>query len=181
MHRQPSKMSLHETNLSMRYQMMKLRLRLKQERPSTLQKALEIALELDSFQIASRQRYRVIRNVRTGGERQGCPPGRVAVSQTEGDGTNTQIIELVERMEELMRKWMEKLAVVAGRRRPPGKKVPVEEESECWKCGQSGHYWRNCPLLKARNKNVSKEAAGESSLPGTSERPETTKPWSNDQ
>ena len=43
-----------------------MRLRLKQERPSTLQKALEIALELDSFQIASRQRYRVIRNVRTG-------------------------------------------------------------------------------------------------------------------
>ena len=33
-----------------------MRLRLKQERPSTLQKALEIALELESFQIASRQR-----------------------------------------------------------------------------------------------------------------------------
>ena len=157
-----------------------MRLRLKQERPSTLQKALEIALDLKSFQIASRQRYRVIRNVRMGGERQGCLPGRVAVSQTEGDATSTQIKELVERMEDLMRKWMEKLAVVAGRRRPPGKKVPGEEESECWKCGQSGHYWRNCPLLKPRNKNVSKEAAGEPSLPGTSERPETTKQWGND-
>ena len=33
-----------------------MRQRLKQERPSTLQKALEIALELESFQIASRQR-----------------------------------------------------------------------------------------------------------------------------
>ena len=30
-----------------------MRLRLKQERPSTLRKALEIALELESFQIAS--------------------------------------------------------------------------------------------------------------------------------
>ena len=102
---------------------------MKQERPSTLQKALEIALELESFQIASRQRYLVIRNVRMGGERQGCPPGRVAVSQTEGDGTSTQIKVLVDRMEELMRQWMEKL--VAGRRRPPGKKGPGEEESEC--------------------------------------------------
>ena len=72
MHRQPSKMSLHETNLSMRYQMMKCGY-VKQERPSTLQKALEIALELESFQIASRQRYLVIRNVRIGGRKARLP------------------------------------------------------------------------------------------------------------
>ena len=82
-----------------------MRLRLKQERPSTLQKALEIALELESFQIASRQRYRVIRNVRIEGEKQGYPPGRVAVGQKEGDGTSTQVKELVECMEELKSGW----------------------------------------------------------------------------
>ena len=73
------------------------------------------------------------------GEKQGCPPHRVAVGQTEGDGTSTQVKELVERMEKLMRNWMDNLAVAAARRRPPSKKVPGEEESECWKCGRNDH------------------------------------------
>ena len=70
--------------------------------------------------------------------------------------------------------------MVAGGGRAPSKKGPRKEESEYWKCGRIDHYKRNCPFLKPRVGKVSKEAAVESSLPATSECPETTKPWGND-
>ena len=40
-----------------------IRLRLKQEKPQNLRKALELALELESFQLAARQRQRYAREV----------------------------------------------------------------------------------------------------------------------
>jgi hypothetical protein len=83
-----------------------MRLRLKQEKPKSLRQALELALELESFQLASRQRqFRTVRGAKTNfdkrendGRRPDNPAGSVESVWTH---------EMLQRLENVMRECMD--------------------------------------------------------------------------
>ena len=121
-----------------------MRLRLKQERPATLQKALEVALELESFQMASRQRYRVVRNTTMVGgqcERKTTEENKPEERVSEYD----RVENLVQRMGQSMENWMRKMDELMGRKRFTSReRARRDTPGGCWECGEIGHIRRNC-------------------------------------
>ena len=61
-----------------------MRLRIMQNRPSSLREALKVAVELDSFQQASRQRSRVVQGVKM----EESPQQTLGFSETEKNPSN---------------------------------------------------------------------------------------------
>jgi hypothetical protein len=120
------------------------RLRIKQERPPTLRRTLETALELKSFTIAARQRHRVARGTELLTPR--TPPATLGrESQAPAANSNPleegslQVMKTLERLERSMEQCLDGIVAVAKeRQRPP--KGPG-----CWSCGNLNHLRRNCP------------------------------------
>ena len=117
-----------------------IRLRIKQERPQSLRKALEAGLELESFQIAARHRHKVSREAEllhgtgTGDKEQ---KEQRKFNQLE-EGT-LEMTKRWERLEKSMRRGLDGvLAAVKTQRRSP-------KEPGCWNCGNLNHIRRECP------------------------------------
>ena len=120
-----------------------MRLRIKQERPESLQKALELALELESFQIASKQRsYRTSRGTSFDTE-------KTHGNRTEKKGNDSTVpkelapvYEMVDRLEKSIHQCLSDIVTAISKQRKP---APRSGKSGCWRCGKSGHIRRNCP------------------------------------
>ena len=116
------------------------RLRIKQERPKSLRKALEAALELESFQIAARQRIKVSREAELLGSTR--PKSTEQKQQGKFDQLEEgklEMTKILERLEKSMKLCLDGvLAAVKVQRRSP-------KEPGCWNCGDLNHIRRNCP------------------------------------
>ena len=144
------------------------RLRIKQERPKSLEKALELALELESFQIASKQRlFKTSRGTKFDTEKKRS-------EETERKGNRTTLpkdlasmYEMMDRLEKSMRECLSEVVTAIGERRKP---APGLEKAVCWRCGKSGHFRRNCPLLApSRKDDGEEECRDDGSPPSTSQ------------
>ena len=130
-----------------------IRLRLKQEKPQNLRKALELALELESFQLAARQRQRYAIEVTLGD----ATPSSTYVNNSLGrtpeiervNASNSQIMKVVERLETTMERCMQNILTVMGDRRRR------RSEQSCWKCGATTHLRRDCPELARQDSTQS--------------------------
>jgi hypothetical protein len=132
-----------------------MRLRLRQERPQTLQRALELALELESFLLANRQkRMRVSRETKV-------------QSEFTPRGTTASTLDIAKRMEAAsnqIAQSMKKLEALMRDRRNVSQKSPRNKEPrdlKCWKCGGEGNFRHECPKRSpARDfKNTNDESA----------------------
>jgi hypothetical protein len=126
-----------------------MRLRLRQERPPTLQKALVLALELESFHLANRQhRVRISREAKVQVEpkQHGSASSPTDVA-SRMEAASKQIAQSMERLEALMR----------DRGRPRSTKGREPRGSECWKCGAEGHFRKDCPRRSPPRKQNAKE------------------------
>jgi uncharacterized protein YoxC len=108
-----------------------IRLKIRQSRPSSLQAALESAIELESFRLASRHRSRSLRdsswNVRK-------------VEETKDDSGREVENSSIKRLERMMDALLNELRKNAGYGTP--RKLP--EQPKCWNCGKPGHLRRQC-------------------------------------
>ena len=128
-----------------------VRLRIKHERPKTLQEALTSALEFESFQLASRQhRSKYARGAtatsRGLGERKEESVGekdevltRERSPPMEGVRYgNEQLMKVATRLEKSMQECLK------------GIQMAVEKQKKswrgCWNCEAKDHIRRNCPL-----------------------------------
>ena len=141
-----------------------MRLRLKQERPQTLQRAQEIALELESFQLANRQTRARVRAVQVESKEdksQGLPRKSDPKKDDKEEGDKEKpaeqnlsmaMLEMMARLERTTRKCVEQMRNTSGIRRR--KRSPQQGDKECWNCGLPGHMRRNCPERSPRpNRN----------------------------
>ncbi len=120
------------------------RLRIKQHRPKTLQHALELALELESFQLASKQRYyRTSRETRIDEQHNkskvtmGCRNSNAK----QNEESSPSVIQLIECLEASMRECLKSVVAAVGSQG----KQQNRSRAGCWKCGASGHIRKNCP------------------------------------
>ena len=137
-----------------------MRLRLKQERPQTSQRAQEIALELESFQLANRQTRARVRAVQVESDEdksQGRPrkSDRKKDDREEGNkekqaeqNLSMAMLEMMTRLERTTRECVEQMRNTSATRRR--KRSPQQGDKECWHCGMVGHMRRNCPERSPR-------------------------------
>ncbi len=115
-------------------------MRIKQERPKSLRKALEAAFKLESFQIAARQRIKVSREAELLGSTR--PKSTEQKQQGKFDQLEEgklEMTKILERLEKSMKLCVDGvLAAVKVQRRSP-------KEPGCWNCGDLNHIRRNCP------------------------------------
>ncbi len=114
-----------------------MRLRIRQSRPESLRKALEASLELESYQLASKQRSRVVREVNLESLEDSKHPGE---PENEGDLLQ-QLIALLKRC---FRTGNAGRYKKSPRRRGQGL-LDSSLGATCWNCREKGHLKRNCP------------------------------------
>lgn len=105
------------------------------------------------------------------------------VGNSEGDGTRgLQVEKLIERMEEALRKWMNKMAEMVGEKKSG--RIPPRKGSGCWRCGKIGHIRRDCPLPRSeerpRDDKLHGETAERTGPLHTPAYPGASKPREND-
>ena len=131
-----------------------VRLRIKHERPKTLQEALSLALEFESFQLASRQHRSKYARVATATYR-GYGEGKDQQFIGEGDEVltkkpspptegirhgNEQLMEIATRLEKAMQECLRGIQMAVEKQKKPRR--------GCWNCEAKDHIRRNCPLLE---------------------------------
>ncbi|XP_028419213.1 uncharacterized protein LOC114544926 [Dendronephthya gigantea] len=113
-----------------------MRLRIRQLRPSSLQVALQNAMELESFHQASRHRQRWQRSGSSWNVRQVEETSRIAPKTSEETSS-------IERLEKLVDQLLKEMKNQNRRQSPPrtsGRPRPMR----CWNCGQLGHLQNDC-------------------------------------
>ena len=119
-----------------------MRLRVRQNRPSSLKEALQCALELESYQLASRHR-------------RGAGAGAVREVQLEENSRKgaeqQQLVQLQQLQDEIqkMQKSLETFQRIPkqGSQRPNQRqriKVPATSNVICWNCRKWGHIQSDC-------------------------------------
>ena len=124
-----------------------VKLKIRQLRPQTLQRALEIALEMESYSLAARkQRGQTSREVRL----ETVPKQRAAASTATNVGQGKTLLKLQECLQALQKE----------QQAAPSNKGQEERGAKitCWNCRKKGHYRRDCPQQSA-------EKAGSQSTP----------------
>ena len=119
-----------------------VRLKIHQSRPPSLQAALESAIELESFRLASRHRGRLWRNGSWNVRK---------VEETKDVPENSGI----KRLEQMMDKLLSELR----KNSPYGASRKPAEPPKCWNCGKPGHLRRQCTV---ENKKRSEEKRDDS-------------------
>ena len=118
-----------------------MRLRVKKERPQSLQRALELALELESFQLASNQRqYRMVRETKFEDKRKGEEKPQQLASKEEKEVQ--PLYAVLDRLEKSLRECVNDVRAAVGWRR---RQQDNKRKSGCWSCGKPGHLRRDCP------------------------------------
>jgi len=116
-----------------------MRLRIRQNKPAMLRDALRLALELESYQLACRQRPKLVRGTQL---QEGYPYQRQTSSP--GATSSTDVLQqLVEAIQQCGKKqnrwrnfWKEK------------SQWPASSDLICWECKEEGHRRRECPRLQ---------------------------------
>lgn len=113
-----------------------IRLKVAQSRPQSLHSALEIALELESFLLASRRRVRSVRGTQASGE---IPPNK---NRSSYEQNNSSVrMNLITELKQLTDK-MQQYFSMAQSGRTPRARGPFK--GKCWNCGKEGHRQQNC-------------------------------------
>ena len=114
-----------------------MRLRIRQSRPSSLREALRVAVELDSFQQASRQRSRPVRGVKMEESPQQTP------GISEADKKQSDRPQWVDDLLKAIQGCLEQRGGANPQSRAPGT-TGKRRSTVCWKCHQSGHIRQDC-------------------------------------
>ena len=128
-----------------------MRLHLKQERPQTLIRAQEIALELESFQFANRQMRARVRTVKLESEKSNEKKYDKDGSDQEKpaeQNLNTTMLQMMARLEKVTLACVQQMRNTSGTRRR--RRSPPREDKKCWHCDASGHMRINCPERSPR-------------------------------
>ncbi len=145
-----------------------MRLRIRQNRPASLRQALEAALELESYQLASKQRSKAVRETRLESNTRGnrFRPKRTLDGRGRTPG-GTGVLERLQRcMDRALKECAAELsgtdpeAVIPHRGR--GRRDASQWKARpttCWSCGEQGHLRREC------KKAPTKEATGDAAAP----------------
>ena len=112
-----------------------MRLRILQSKPSTLRDALQTALELESFQMASRHKVRNVREVQL--QPVGKPAKQVSFADQNMSGLLQELVTAVQT-----------LTVETRKRSRSPRRGNVRSDIVCWECNQKGHRQRECPTLQ---------------------------------
>lgn len=115
-----------------------MRLRIRQSRPESLRKALEAALELESYQLASKQRSRMVREVRLEDPRDPKRPRQQPSLEDRED--------LLQQLITTLKKCFQSSNPGRHQRRPPRRRDGQTDRSHitCWNCKEKGHLRRDC-------------------------------------
>ena len=117
-----------------------MRLRIRQSKPASLRDALGIALELESYQLASRQKARFVREAHL---LEGPLPKRPSSGHMAKPSSNDILEQLVEA-----------LRCSKESNRPPRSRRERNQAGKanvvCWECNQRGQLRRECPKLPNR-------------------------------
>ena len=118
-----------------------IRLRIRQNKPTTLRDALRMALELESYQLACGQRGRWVREAQLENDH---PVQRQASMSEAGEDVLRQLVEALHGLARPRRRSAD-LPTSRGGRNPDAEKTLV-----CWECNEKGHRRRQCPRLRKR-------------------------------
>ncbi len=120
------------------------RLKIRQSRPKTLGEALRVALELDSYQQASRQRPRTVRETKLIQDPEPPQAGNVMRAEREGAEKPPWLDDVLKCIRTCVERRNQ--APVNSRSRPP-RSGDRTTGATCWKCGQRGHLRRDCTQI----------------------------------
>lgn len=128
-----------------------MRLRIRQHRPATLRAALETALELESYQLASKQKARFVREIQLEKEQ----PVQ-SVSTSKGSVAPGDVLQqLVVALEQCCKDFRAPTSSNARRERMQTSRSNLV----CWKCKLSGHRRAECPQLRATQQQSESEVS----------------------
>lgn len=118
-----------------------LRIRVRQNRPQTLQQTLETALELESYQLASKQRVKTIRGVHIEHRQQHRRESRPDASSEILDKLQQCIDILQHQTAETTKRRSHQRGYTKDKDSNRRESIP---RMTCWNCGELGHLRRNC-------------------------------------
>ena len=122
-----------------------MRLKIQQSRPKVFNEAVKVAVELEAFDKAERQRQ---------GNKYVRGTACTSVS-TESPSEHSVIQPILERLDKLLKSHETKTASPDSANRGSNPKF------RCYKCKQPGHFQRDCPQTKKNRPEGNKEAVGE--------------------
>ena len=132
-----------------------MRLRIRQHRPATLRAALETALELESYQLASKQRTRFVKEIQL----EEHPVQQVLQSSARGTVATGDVLQhLVDALGRCCKEFKTPTSTAA-------QKQTTRTNLVCWKCKQTGHRRAQCPLLQG-NRPTQQQSENRVSQPG---------------
>ena len=121
-----------------------IKLKVRQSRPETLQLALEAALELESYQLASRQRGKSVRAAQLDRE---SDLQSQQQERTEITGASPEFLEELQHCLNLIQRFFStemRPQPQRGLLRRYPQRTRSQKQVTCWGCGGTGHIQRNC-------------------------------------
>ena len=124
------------------------RLRIRQNKPATVRDALRLALELESYQIASRQRTKLVRGTH-------LEEGPTQLEQSTVASSADVLQQLVEAIRQCGKESQRRRSYRRDRAQQPSVSGII-----CWKCKERGHRRRDCPQLQNEQHTATRSENG---------------------